>query len=242
MERQTMTDDRLIVALDVKTLAEMKALVETLGDAVSFYKVGMELFYSVGEEAVTWLTSRGKSVFLDLKLYDIPNTVGEATAAVARLGATFLTVHASGGRRMLEAAVRRAKETAEAAGVSRTKILAVTVLTSFDEAGWQETGGQVPIAGEVLRLARLAKEAGADGVVASPEEAEMLRNELGDDFEIVTPGVRPAFASADDQRRTKIPADALAAGASRLVIGRPITRAADPAAAAKLILEEMKEI
>ncbi len=242
MEKETMADDRLIVALDVKSLAEMKTLVETLGAAVSFYKVGMELYYSAGEEAVTYLTERGKSVFLDLKLYDIPNTVGEATAAVAKLAATFLTVHASGGRAMLAAAVRRAKEQAEALGISRTKILAVTVLTSFDEAGWQETGGRTPIAGEVLRLARLAKESGADGVVASPEEAEMLRKELGDDFEIVTPGVRPAFASADDQKRTKTPAEALRAGASRLVVGRPITRADDPTAAAKLILEEIKEI
>ena len=240
MEKTT-ADDRLIVALDMHDFEKLKETVETLGDSVSFYKVGMELYYSVGNAVISYLHEKGKSVFLDLKLHDIPNTVAQAVASVVPLGVNFLTVHAQGGRAMMEAAVGSAKETAKKCGIAEPKILAVTVLTSFDDAAWVDTGGRLPIAENVLRLAKLARESGAGGVVASLLEAEMLRKELRDDFEIVTPGIRPVFAAAGDQKRIATPQSALGQGASRLVIGRPITQAENPADAVRLILEEMKE-
>ena len=241
MKKMT-ADDRLIVALDVNDFEKLVAVTEKLGDGVSFYKVGMELYYSAGNDAISYLHEKGKLIFLDLKLHDIPNTVAQAVAAVTHLGVNFITVHAQGGRAMMEAAVKSAKVTAEALGIPAPKILAVTVLTALDDAAWEETGGRLPIAGEVLRLAKLAKESGVSGVVASPLEAKMLRDALGDDFEIVTPGIRPAFAAVGDQKRIATPASALASGASRLVIGRPITQAEDSQKALELILKEMKEI
>ncbi len=235
-------DDRLIVALDVDSFDKMKALVEELGDLVSYYKVGMELYYSAGSETVRYLKEQGKKVFLDLKLHDIPNTVGHSVAAVTCLGANLITVHAGGGRAMMQAAVAHAKAAAEELGVERPKILAVTVLTSFDDEGWQEVGGHLPIQDHVLALAKLAKEAGVDGVVASPKEAAAIRQMAGDDdFLIVTPGIRPAFAQTNDQKRIATPSKALADGSSRLVIGRPITQASDRSEAARLILKEIKE-
>lgn len=241
MEKIT-ADDRLIVALDVNDFEKLVAVTEKLGDAVSFYKVGMELYYSAGNAAISYLHEKGKLIFLDLKLHDIPNTVGKAVMAVTHLGADFITVHAQGGRAMMEAAVTSAKDTAKMLGIPAPKILAVTVLTALDDAAWEETGGRLPIAGEVLRLAKLAKESGVAGVVASPLEARMLRDELGADFEIVTPGIRPAFAAVGDQKRIATPASALASGASRLVIGRPITKAEDSQKALEMILKEMREI
>lgn len=240
-EMQTKADDRLIVALDVDTFDKMTALVEKLEDSISFYKVGMELYYGAGRKTVRYLRENGKKIFLDLKLHDIPNTVGHSVASVTRLGVNLLTVHAQGGRAMMEAAARSAWITAEELGVERPKILAVTVLTSFDDKGWEEIGGQLPIQEHVLRLAKLAKESGVDGVVASPREASAIRELCGEDFLIVTPGIRPAFAQTDDQRRIATPAEALADGSTHLVIGRPITRAVDPKAAVRLILEEMRE-
>ncbi len=241
MEKIT-ADDRLIVALDVNDFEKLVAVTEKLGDAVSFYKVGMELYYSAGNAAISYLHEKGKLIFLDLKLHDIPNTVGKAVMAVTHLGVDFITVHAQGGRAMMEAAVTSAKDTAKMLGIPAPKILAVTVLTALDDAAWEETGGRLPIAGEVLRLAKLAKESGVAGVVASPLEARMLRDELGADFEIVTPGIRPAFAAVGDQKRIATPASALASGASRLVIGRPITKAEDSQKALEMILKEMREI
>lgn len=236
-----MADDRLIVALDVDSFDKMKALVETLGDSISFYKVGMELYYSAGRKTVRYLRENGKKIFLDLKLHDIPNTVGHSVASVTRLGVNLLTVHATGGRNMIAAAARAAWITAEELGVERPKVLAVTVLTSFDDKGWQEVGGHLPIQEHVLELAKLAQDAGADGVIASPREASAIRKACGPDFEIVTPGIRPSFAQTDDQRRIATPSQALADGASQLVIGRPITQAVDPCAAVDLILKEIKE-
>ncbi len=241
MEKIT-ADDRLIVALDVNDFEKLVAVTEKLGDAVSFYKVGMELYYSAGNAAISYLHEKGKLIFLDLKLHDIPNTVGKAVMAVTHLGVDFITVHAQGGRAMMEAAVTSAKDTAKMLGIPAPKILAVTVLTALDDAAWEETGGRLPIAGEVLRLAKLAKESGVAGVVASPLEARMLRDELETDFEIVTPGIRPAFAAVGDQKRIATPASALASGASRLVIGRPITKAEDSQKALEMILKEMREI
>jgi orotidine-5'-phosphate decarboxylase len=240
-ENKITADDRLIVALDVNTFDKMKALVDRLGDYVSFYKVGMELYYGAGRKTVRYLREKGKKIFLDLKLHDIPNTVEHSVASVTRLGVNMITVHAGGGRAMMEAAARGAWITAEELGVERPHILGVTVLTSFDDKGWQEVGGHLPIQEHVQQLALLAKESGIDGVIASPREASVIRKICGNDFEIVTPGIRPSFAQVDDQKRIATPSDALANGSSYLVIGRPITQAIDPVAAVRLILSEMKE-
>ena len=235
-------DDRLIVALDVDNFDKMKALVDELGDLISYYKVGMELYYSAGSDTIRYLKEHGKKVFLDLKLHDIPNTVGHSVASVTRLGVNLITVHAAGGRAMMHAASRYAKITADELGVERPKILAVTVLTSFDDQGWQEVGGHLPIQDHVLELAELAKSSGVDGVVDSPREAASIREMAGkDDFLIVTPGIRPSFAQTDDQKRIATPSQAFKDGSSMLVIGRPITQAIDPCAAARLILKEIKE-
>lgn len=237
-----MADDRLIVALDVSTMEQMKDIVDTLGDAVSFYKVGMELFYAAGEDTVAYLRDCGKSVFLDLKLHDIPNTVAQGVKSLTRLGANLITIHGQGGAVMLKAAADAAREAAEELGVERPKLLAITVLTSFDDTTWSGIGGQLPIADQVRRLALLAKDASVDGVVASPLEAKLIREACGDDFLIVTPGIRPAFAAANDQKRIATPSSALRDGASRLVIGRPITKADNPREAVRMILEEMEAV
>lgn len=237
-----MADDRLIVALDVSTMQQMKDIVDTLGDAVSFYKVGMELFYAAGEDTVAYLRDCGKSVFLDLKLHDIPNTVAQGVKSLTRLGANLITIHGQGGAVMLKAAADAAREAAEELGVEPPKLLAITVLTSFDDTTWSGIGGQLPIADQVRRLALLAKDAGVDGVVASPLEAKLIREACGDDFLIVTPGIRPAFAAANDQKRIATPSSALRDGASRLVIGRPITKADNPREAVRMILEEMETV
>lgn len=235
-----MADDRIIVALDVSTMAAMKDIVSTLGNSVSYYKVGMELFYAEGEQTVRYLQDHGKKVFLDLKLHDIPNTVAHGVSSLTRLGANLITIHGQGGPLMMKRAVEAAKETTDKLGIERPKLLAITVLTSFDDETWSKTGGQLPIADQVIRLATLAKESGMDGVVCSPLEAKMIRQACGPDFLIVTPGVRPSFATSDDQKRIATPAKALADGASRLVIGRPITKSDNPQEAVRLILEEIQ--
>ena len=237
-----MADDRLIVALDVSTMDAMKETVTALGDAVSFYKVGMELFYAEGEQTVRYLQEQNKQVFLDLKLHDIPNTVAHGVSSLTRLGANLITMHGQGGPVMMKAAVQAARETAEQLGVERAKLLAITVLTSFDDEAWTSTGGQLPISDQVIRLAKLAKECGMDGVVCSALEAKMIREACGDDFLIVTPGIRPSFAATNDQKRIATPASALQDGASRLVIGRPITQAENPREAVRLIIEEMENV
>ena len=237
-----MADDRLIVALDVSTMDAMKEIVTSLGDAVSFYKVGMELFYAEGEQTVRYLQEQNKQVFLDLKLHDIPNTVAHGVSSLTRLGANLITMHGQGGPVMMKAAVQAARETAEQLGVERAKLLAITVLTSFDDEAWTSTGGQLPISDQVIRLAKLAKEGGMDGVVCSALEAKMIREACGDDFLIVTPGIRPSFAATNDQKRIATPASALQDGASRLVIGRPITQAENPREAVRLIIEEMENV
>lgn len=237
-----MADDRLITALDVHTLEDMKRLVTTLGDRVSFYKVGMELFYSAGPDTVRYLKDQGKHVFLDLKVHDIPNTAAQSIRALTRLGADLMTLHGTGGKAMMRAAADAVAEEAAKLNIARPKLLAVTILTSMDEAAWQEIGGKDTVANAVLNLARLAKEAGIDGTVSSPHEAKAIRALNGPDFLIVTPGIRPSFAAANDQKRITTPAQALRDGASHLVIGRPITQAADPVVAADKILEEIQEV
>lgn len=235
-------DDRLIVALDFHTMEDIRTLVAKLGGSVSYYKVGMELFYAVGGKAVTWLRREGKHVFLDLKLHDIPNTVAGGLCSLMHLGADMLNVHASGGLTMMKTAADRLHKEAAEAGIPCPKLIAITVLTSISSAEWQGVGQTRVLEESVLRLTRLAKEAGLDGVVASPQEAEAIRAACGEGFLIVTPGVRPAGTSADDQSRIATPRAALMAGASHLVIGRPIRAADDPKAAAEAILKEMETV
>ena len=237
-----MADDRLIVALDVSSLEEMKSIVTSLGDSVSYYKVGMELFYAAGEQTVAFLQDHNKSVFLDLKLHDIPNTVAHGIKSLTRLGAKLITIHSQGGKVMMEAAMNAAKEQAAELGIERPKLLAITALTSFDDENWSAIGGSLPISDHVVKLAKLAKEAGVDGVVASPLEAKLIREACGEDFLIVTPGIRPSFAATNDQKRIATPSSALQDGASRIVVGRPITQAEDPQEAVRLIVEEMETV
>ena len=237
-----MADRRLIVALDVRSLEEAKKLVETLGETVNFYKVGMELFYRVGSSVLRYLTAQGKEVFLDLKLHDIPNTVAEGLCSLMEEKVSLLNVHASGGYTMMKTAAKRLREEAARRGVFAPKIVAVTVLTSLGEAEWREMGQTEPIAEKVVRLAKLAQRAGLDGVVASPQEAAAIRRACGNDFIIVTPGIRPLEANPDDQSRVASPAEALRNGATHLVVGRPIRTADNPRAAAQAILEEMRGV
>lgn len=235
-------DARLIVALDVHTMEEAEALVETLGTSVTYYKVGMELFYAVGGRIVTWLKGAGKKVFLDLKLHDIPNTVAGGLCSLMALGADLVNVHASGGPAMMREAAARLRGAAKARGQVAPKLIAITVLTSIGEEEWRRMGHTASIEAAVLRYARLAKEAGLDGVVASPREAAKIRAACGEDFLIVTPGIRPAGAAPGDQSRIATPAAALTAGATHLVVGRPIRAAKDPKEAAQAILREMENV
>ncbi|MDY6273072.1 MAG: orotidine-5'-phosphate decarboxylase [Selenomonadaceae bacterium] len=234
-----MSDSRLIVALDFHTMDDVRRLVEALGASVCYYKVGMELFYSVGPDVVRYLKEQGKHVFLDLKLHDIPNTVAGGLASLMALGADIVNVHAAGGYTMMKTAADRLHAAAKEQGVPCPRIIAITVLTSMNDDDWARLGETEPIADRVTRLAKLAKAAGLDGVVASPREAASIRTACGEDFLIVTPGVRPAGAAIDDQSRIATPAKALQNGATHLVIGRPIRAAEDPKAAAVSILEEM---
>ena len=237
-----MADNRLIVALDFHKFDDVKALVEKLGVSVSFYKVGMELFYSEGAQTVAYLKEQGKHVFLDLKLHDIPNTAAEGLCSLMFQGADILNVHASGGYTMMKTAADRLHKLAEEQGVKCPKLIAVTILTSINEEDWAGLGMQCSIREQVVRLAKLAKSAGLDGVVASPKEASAIREACGDGFMIVTPGVRPAGASVDDQSRIATPAAALQNGSTHLVVGRPIRAAANPKEAAEKIIAEMESV
>ena len=231
-----MTDERLIVALDFHTFDDVKNLVGALGDSVNFYKVGMELFYSVGAGVVEWLKAQDKKVFLDLKLHDIPNTVAGGLCSLMGLGADILNVHAAGGLTMMRTAADALTKEANLRGVARPKLIAITVLTSIGQAEWY---GALSIAEQVVRFAKQAKDAGLDGVVASPQEAKLIREACGKDFLIVTPGIRPAGADINDQSRIATPRAALQNGATHLVIGRPIRAAKNPRKAALKILEEI---
>ncbi len=226
--------DRLIVALDLPSAAQARQVVQTLGDAVTTYKIGKQLFTAEGPQIVRDLVSSGRKVFLDLKFHDIPNTVAAAVASAAQLGVSMLTVHASGGSKMLKAA-------AAAASASATKpmVLAVTVLTSMEDADLQEVGVTGNVLSQVLRLGALARSSGCGGLVASAQEARELRGELGHGFEIITPGVRPAGAAMGDQARVLTPGQAIQAGATRLVVGRPIVESSAPAVTAGQILEQI---
>ena len=229
-------DPKVIVALDYADAASALALTERLDPTQCRVKVGKELFTAAGPALVERLVASGFGVFLDLKFHDIPNTAAAACKAAAALGVWMLNVHASGGRKMLEAA-REAVGT----GTSRPKLIAVTLLTSMDQADLRDLGLSGSPEEVVLRLAALSQASGLDGVVCSAREAEPLRRACGANFDLVTPGIRPADATADDQQRIMTPAAAMAAGATYLVIGRPITRAADPLAALERINREIEQ-
>ncbi|MCP4449375.1 MAG: orotidine-5'-phosphate decarboxylase [Myxococcales bacterium] len=230
--------DRLIVALDVPTRADADALATSLDDEVRWFKIGLELYSSEGPELVRDFVRAGRRVFVDLKLHDIPATVGRATTRLAGLGAGLLSLHAAGGKAMMEAAVKAA---AEGAGDGeRLKILAVTVLTSLEQSDLGDVGIHKPIRELVVQRAQLAATAGCDGVVASPHEAAALREALPEDFLIVTPGVRPEGADFGDQKRVMTPGQARAAGADMIVVGRPVRDAESPLAAAKAIAGELR--
>lgn len=234
-------DKRLIVALDVPNMTKLSNLVIGLGESVTYYKVGMELFYSCGTEVIRYLKGNGKSIFLDLKLHDIPNTVGSSLAALTELGVDMLNVHATGGFQMMQFAAQTVKTRAAELGIKAPKLIAVTVLTSISPEEWQELNYAESISAQVIHLAKLAKKAGLDGVVASPQEAAAIRAACGEDFLIVTPGIRPAGSEINDQSRIATPKAALENGATHLVIGRPITKASDLKKAVQDIVEEMQE-
>ena len=227
--------DRLIVALDVPGATQARRIVQTLGGTATTYKIGKQLFTAEGPQVVRDLVSSGRKVFLDLKFHDIPNTVAAAVKAAAQLGVGMMTVHASGGSKMLKAAVEAAAQSPAA-----PVILAVTVLTSLSDSDLQELGIAGNVQTQVLRLGALARAAGCGGLVASAQEAQELRRELGEDFAIVTPGIRPADSASGDQARVVTPRDAIAAGATHLVVGRPILDAPDPARAAEQIVQEIE--
>ncbi len=231
--------ERLVFALDVESFEEAEMWVKQLHEQVGVFKVGKQLFTRCGPDVVRMIRAEGGEVFLDLKYHDIPNTVAKAGAEATRLGVKIFNVHALGGREMMEALSREVEAIHPRSRPGRPLLLAVTVLTSSTDQTLAEIGIDRPVSEMVPRLARLAKEAGLDGVVASPREVASIREACGENFAIVTPGVRPATAALDDQKRVTTPAEAIAAGADFLVIGRPISAAADPVAAADLILEEM---
>jgi orotidine-5'-phosphate decarboxylase len=227
----TKAADKIIVALDLPTKREALELVEKLRDQISFFKIGLQLYTAEGPEIVRAVSSSGSKVWLDLKLYDIPNTVARAVEAAGRISVQMLTIHLSGGSEMIRAAT--------SARANNMLLLGVTVLTSSTEGTLREIGIQDRLDDQVLRLAKLGVEAGIDGVVASPREIKALRREFGDKIKIVVPGIRPSGAEVYDQKRTMTPRDALEAGADYLVIGRPITAHPQPTEAVATILQEL---
>ena len=225
--------DRLIVALDFSTKGQALALVSALSGAVSTYKIGLQLYTAEGPEIIRAVAAKGAKIFLDLKLHDIPNTVAKAVAAASDLGVQMLTVHLSGGRAMLDAAVETRSP--------NLSLLGVTVLTSVTPETLSETGVNSGIEEQVLRLAELGRKSGIDGFITSPHEVRILRERLSDKMKLITPGVRPSWAAANDQKRFTTPNEALKSGADYVVIGRPITADPDPRAAAERLLEEMMD-
>lgn len=235
--------DQLLIALDVESGTRALGLADALRGVAGGFKIGSRLFTAEGPGIVRTLTARGDRVFLDLKFHDIPNTVAQAAAAATSLGVWMLNVHASGGTRMMQAAREAALETAAREGRTPPLVIAVTVLTSMNAQMLGQTGVNLPVLDQVLRLAELTRSAGLDGVVASPQETALVRRHCGADFAIVTPGIRGGVAKTagrDDQERTMSAADAISAGASHIVVGRPIIGADDPRRAAEAIAREVE--
>lgn len=230
---------RLIVALDVETLREARQLVRVLAAEVAWFKVGKQLFVQAGPAAVRMVRQTGADVFLDLKFHDIPHTVAQATVEAARLGVGMVNMHAAGGLEMMRFAREETASVCRREGLVRPLLLAVTVLTSMDDGDLRQVGVRDAAESQVMRLVRLARQAGLDGVVASPHEAGRIRRAAGARFRIVTPGVRPSGAARGDQKRVLTPHGAVVAGADYLVVGRPIRDAADPVEAVRAIVREM---
>jgi orotidine-5'-phosphate decarboxylase len=227
----TKATDKIIVALDVPTKKAALDLVAELGKQISFFKIGLQLFTAAGPDIVRKVLATGAKVFLDLKLYDIPNTVAHAVESAAKLGVHMLTIHLSGGEAMVKAAI--------AARSTQMSILGVTVLTSFDETAIRALGIASTIEEQVSRLAKMGVAAGVDGLVVSPVDIEVLRPQFGNNIELVVPGIRPAWSETGDQKRIMTPREALEAGANYLVVGRPIIAHKNPRAALKKVLEEI---
>lgn len=238
-EKKISPEERLIVALDYSSWEEAEKLVRQLPE-VRVFKVGLELYLASKGQAVGKLKELGKEVFLDLKFHDIPNTVGRACRQAVELGAAIFNLHASGGKQMMLQGVKSARERAAELGISMPLVIAVTVLTSMDEQALREIGLE-DVEKTVLNFARLAEETGMGGVVASPQEVALIRKHCGSDFKIICPGIRPAWAATNDQKRITTPREAISLGADYLVVGRPITAAADPRQAALRVLEEILE-
>lgn len=233
--------ERLVYALDAEGLGEARRWVETLRASVGVFKIGYQLFYREGPAAVKLVHELGARVFLDLKLHDIPYTVGKAAAELTRLGVFMFNVHAGGGRAMMTAAVDGSRAAAEEAGLAPPRVLGVTVLTSLDDRSLRELGFKEGAEDSALRLAGLARESGLSGVVASPREAKKIRELCGPNFIILCPGVRPAGSDRGDQARVATPGEAIKAGADYLVMGRHLREAADPESAAQKVLAEIAE-
>lgn len=229
--------NKIIFAMDVKEFSDVELWANRLSGHVGTFKVGKQLYTSCGPAAVRMIQKHGGEVFLDLKYHDIPNTVAMATLEAARLGVKLCDLHALGGLEMMSTTMEKLDK--EFSSADRPKVLAITVLTSSNEETLRGIGINHTVPEMVVRLAKLAKQAGVDGVVASPQEVELIRQACGKDFLVVTPGVRPSFASADDQKRIMTPAEAVKVGADYLVIGRPIAAAADPVKAAQAIVDEI---
>lgn len=238
-----MSKDKLIVALDVSTADEARIIFDELKESVGAFKIGMQLFTSAGSSFVKELIERGAKIFLDLKFHDIPNTVASAGVEAARLGVWMFNVHAIGGREMMERTAAAVRETVLRENLAQPKIIAVTVLTSSNAGTLREVGIDKEPLPQVLNLVKLTKDCGLDGVVASPLEAKQIRESVGSDFLIVTPGVRPhKNVESDDQKRVLTPVEAIKAGASYLVVGRPILQAEDRIKAVREILAEIETV
>jgi orotidine-5'-phosphate decarboxylase len=234
-----MTTNPVYVAIDVPTAGEAKRLIELVAGAVGGIKLGLEFFMAAGPDGVRAVRPAGVPLFLDIKLHDIPNTVAGAIRSVVPLSPAYITLHASGGRAMMQAAAEAAAGEADKLGIPRPKLLGVTVLTSLDVADLEAVGQGMEVSAQVERLARLAESSGLDGIVCAPTEIARLRRILKPATVLMVPGIRPAGSAAGDQKRVMTPQEAMAAGATHLVIGRPITGAADPAAAARAIATEL---
>ncbi|MCM8541769.1 MAG: orotidine-5'-phosphate decarboxylase [Lentisphaeraceae bacterium] len=230
-----MADTKLIVALDVDSVEQAEAIVNEIGPQVEWYKIGKQIFTREGKKCLEMLKSNNKKVFLDLKFHDIPNTVAQAVKSAISIGADMVNFHASGGSEMIKKTIEMNKSSNP-----DCLFIAVTVLTSMDQAGLEELGIKGTPADVVARFAKLAKTSGADGVVCSALEIDLVKKECGDDFNLVVPGIRPAGSSTDDQKRIMTPGQAAEKGAQFIVVGRPITQAADKNAAAAAVLEELK--